>query len=103
MAIPDTREIAAEQRLLNEPLYQDARPKIIELIQGLQAAESPEQFMTVHREVLAEFGGRQEAVEETLQGAFPSSCDPRSRLARLAGTSSGLKSRSMKRGKRCVI
>src|SRR5215210_572220 len=66
MAIPESAEIAAEQRPLNEPLYQAVRSKMVELIQGLQAAGSPEQYMTVHREALVEFGGRQEAIRETL-------------------------------------
>lgn len=69
VSVPDQREIAAEERLLNEPLYQDLRPRVLELVERLQRATTTEEWVFLHRDLLIEFGARQDASDETLPRA----------------------------------
>lgn len=62
------KEIRAEEQLLNEQLYQEARPKIAGFIDRLQRARTAEDFFRLHLDVLKEFAARQIAVSETLPG-----------------------------------
>ena len=61
---PSTRKFAAEEQLLNEPTYKKARDKVVEFITRLQAAHSPEEYVELHRGVLAHFIAYQEAADE---------------------------------------
>jgi len=63
---PSPREFAAEERLLNEPIYKKARDKIVEFITRLQAARSPEDYVELHRSVLAHFIAYQETADEAV-------------------------------------
>ena len=69
MSVPDQRAIAAEQQLLNEPLYQDMQPRIVEFVDRLQRAAATEEWVYLHRDLLIEFGARQDAADETLPQA----------------------------------
>jgi hypothetical protein len=69
MSLPSQDELRAEERLLNEPLYQDLRPRIVSFIERLQCAATPKEWVDVHRELLIEFGARQDASDETLPRA----------------------------------
>jgi len=69
VTVPDQREIAAEERLLNEPLYQDLRPRVLEFVERLQHAATTEEWVYLHRDLLIEFGARQDASDETLPQA----------------------------------
>lgn len=69
VSVPNEREIAAEERLLNEPLYQDLRRPVLELVERLQRADSTEEWVFLHRDLLIEFGARQDAIDETLPKA----------------------------------
>lgn len=63
------KEIAAEERLLNEQLYQQARPTIVDLVSALQRAREPHDLFALHRRLLIEFAARQRATSETLPSA----------------------------------
>jgi hypothetical protein len=63
---PSAPEFAAEERLLNEPIYMKARDKIVEFIKQLQAARRPEDYVELHRSVLAHFIAYQETADEAL-------------------------------------
>ncbi len=63
---PSPREFAAEERLLNEPIYKKARDKIVGFITRLQAARSPEDYVELHRSVLAHFIAYQETADEAV-------------------------------------
>jgi hypothetical protein len=80
--IPDAAEIAAEQQLLNEELYQAAHAKVKGLIERLQTASSTEDFVNLHRNALAEFGARQDAFEEVLPRAKSDTAENIRELAR---------------------
>lgn len=64
--IPGGAELAAEQQLLNEELYHKAHAKVGTFIERLQGADTTEQYVELHREVLAEFGAWQDSSEEVL-------------------------------------
>ena len=61
---PSPEDFAAEQRLLNEPLYSKAGDKIVTFMTQLQAARTPEDYVELHRSVLANFIAYQETVQE---------------------------------------
>ena len=63
---PRGHEFAAEERLLNEPIYKKARDKIEEFITRLQAAQSPGDYVDLHRSVLAHFIAYQETAAEAV-------------------------------------
>jgi hypothetical protein len=69
LSIPDRREILAEERLLNEPLYQALRPRAVELIARLQTAAATAEWVDLHRDLLIEFGARQDAASDVLPAA----------------------------------
>ncbi len=69
MALPHQRELQAEEGLLNEPLYQDLRPRAVDFIERLHQAERPDQWFDLHRDLLIELGGRQAAIDATLPEA----------------------------------
>ena len=69
MSVPNQREIAAEEQLLNEPLYQNLRPRALELVERLQRASTAEDWVYLHRDLLIEFGARQDAIDDTLPDA----------------------------------
>ena len=62
------KEVRAEEQLLNEPLYQAERPRLVEYITQLQQGRTPQHFFDLHRSLLVEFGARQRANAETLPG-----------------------------------
>jgi hypothetical protein len=64
--VPGAAELAAEQQLLNEELYHRAHAKVKGFIERLQAADSAQEYVELHRTLLAEFGARQDASEEVL-------------------------------------
>jgi hypothetical protein len=63
---PHDHEIRAEERLLNEEMYRAAREPVVDLIDRLQRAETVEDKVMLHRELLIQFGARQDATDETL-------------------------------------
>lgn len=69
MSVPDQREIAAEEKLLNEPLYQNLRPRALEFVERLQRAATVEEWVYLHRDLLIEFGARKDAIDDTLPAA----------------------------------
>ncbi len=69
VSVPNQRELAAEEQLLNEPLYRDLRPRVLELVQRSQGASTVEEWVHLHRDLLIEFGARQDAIDETLPAA----------------------------------
>jgi hypothetical protein len=69
VSVPSQRELRAEEQLLNEPLYLDLRPRVVELVQRSQRARTPEEWVDLHRDLLIEFGARQDAADETLPAA----------------------------------
>jgi hypothetical protein len=69
VSVPHRGEIAAEERLLNEPFYQALRPRVLELVGRLQRATTTEEWVYLHRDLLIEFGARQDASGETLPRA----------------------------------
>jgi hypothetical protein len=69
VSVPDQREIAAEEKLLNEPLHQNLRPRALEFIERLQRAATVEEWVYLHRDLLIEFGARQDAIDDTLPAA----------------------------------
>jgi hypothetical protein len=77
---PSPGEFAAEERLLNEPIYKKARDKIVEFIKQLQAARKPEDYVALHRSVLAHFI----AYQETADDAIALRMEVRSRIRELA-------------------
>jgi hypothetical protein len=79
--VPDEQAIAAEQRLLTEPLYQKARPLVVKLVDRLQNASSPEDWFLLHRDLLVEFGGRQAAISDVFP---PAKEEARETIAKLA-------------------
>lgn len=66
---PRRREIEAEQRVLNEPLYQALRDPVLEFIDRLQRAATVDDWVYLHRDLLIEFGARQDAADQTLPEA----------------------------------
>jgi hypothetical protein len=64
---PNPHELAAEERLLNEPGHKKARDKIAEFVAALQAAKRPENYVELHRSVLAHFGAYQETGDELVE------------------------------------
>ncbi|HZS61070.1 MAG TPA: hypothetical protein VFA43_17475 [Gemmatimonadaceae bacterium] len=66
MSVPDEGAIAAEQQLLNEPLYQDLRPVVVGFADRLQRAAATEEWVSLHRDLLIEFGARQDAADQAL-------------------------------------
>jgi hypothetical protein len=66
MSVPNQRELAAEEQLLNERRYQDLRPSVIEFIKRLRHATATEEWVHLHRDLLIEFGSRQDAADEVL-------------------------------------
>ena len=67
--LPDPTELAAEEDLLREPLYQAARLEVLEFVDRLQCATSVEEFVLLHRDLLIQFGARQDAAGEVLPAA----------------------------------
>lgn len=65
-AFAPPKEAKAEERLLNEELYQAERPRLVGHIADLQRARTPEDYFRLHRKVLIEFAARQQAAAETL-------------------------------------
>lgn len=78
---PSARELAAEERLLNEPIYKKARDKIVGFIARLQEARSPEAYVELHRSLLANFIAYQETADEALTQRM----ETRFRIRELAG------------------
>jgi hypothetical protein len=83
MGVPPRREIEAEERLLREPLYNDLRPKVVALVTRLQRAETVEDWVQLHRDLLIEFGGRQDAADEAIPAAKQKVAAEIAELARL--------------------
>jgi hypothetical protein len=81
LAVPDQQAIAAEQQLLNEPSYQGERDKVVAFVKRLQRARNAEDFVYLHRDVLIEFGARQDAADEVLPQAR---ANTRAEIAELA-------------------
>jgi hypothetical protein len=77
---PNSRELAAEERLLNEPGHRKARDKIAEFITALRAARRPKEYVELHRSVLAHFG----AYQETGDKAVETRMELRARIRELA-------------------
>src|SRR6266540_7138812 len=61
---PSPSALAAEERLLNEPTYMKARDKIVDFIARLQTARKAEDYVELHRSVLAHFIAYQETADE---------------------------------------
>ncbi len=64
---PNPRELAAEERLLKEPGHRKARDKIADFIAALRAAKRPQEYVELHRSVLAHFGAYQETGDELVE------------------------------------
>jgi hypothetical protein len=87
---PSGGEFAAEERLLNEPIYKKARDKIVEFIKQLQAARKPEDYVALHRSVLTHFIAYQEAADDAMSPSRRSSSTPASAaLARACSSIAG--------------
>jgi len=69
MSVPDEHELRAEEQLLNEPFYRDLRPRVRDLIERSRRAGTPDEWVYLHRDLLIEFGARQDAADETLPKA----------------------------------
>jgi hypothetical protein len=82
MAVPSARELREEEQLLNEPLYQQRRPRMLEFVVRLQQAKSTEDWVYLHRDLLIEFGARQQAAEEALPEAKSKIANEMRELAR---------------------
>jgi hypothetical protein len=66
VSLPPPHVLKAEEQLLNDPLYQELRPTIIGFIERLQLASTAEEWFDLHRDLLVEFGARQDAADEAL-------------------------------------
>jgi hypothetical protein len=69
VSVPRPHELAAEEQLLNEPIYRDLRSRVTPLVDRSQQARTAEEWVHLHRDLLVEFGGRQDASDETLPAA----------------------------------
>jgi hypothetical protein len=76
-------ELAAEEKLLNEPLYQALRPKAVEFITRLRAATTTEEWVLLHQDLLVEFGARQDAAHEVIPAAKGEVAQEIARLAKM--------------------
>jgi hypothetical protein len=63
-------------------MYQEAHAKVKGFIERLQAADSPQDYVDLHRNALAEFGARQDASEEVLPKIKTETADRIRELAR---------------------
>jgi hypothetical protein len=82
MSLPNRDDLRAEERLLNEPLYRDLRPQAVEFIERVQRAATPADWVSLHRDVLIQFGARQDATDETLPQAKAQAAKEVGELAR---------------------
>jgi hypothetical protein len=82
VSLPPKRVLQAEERLLNEELYQALRPRIIEFVERLQRAATTQEWVYLHRDLLIEFGARQEAIDELLPTAKSETATEMRELAR---------------------
>lgn len=78
---PRAREFAAEERLLNDPIYRKAHEKIVEFIVRLQEARRPADYVALHRSLLANLI----AYQETADDAIAQRMEIRRRIRALAG------------------
>ena len=69
VSVPNPDQLRAEEQLLNEPLYRALRPRVREVVERLQRASAPEEWVYLHRDLLIEFGARQDAIDDTLPAA----------------------------------
>ena len=78
---PRATELPAEERLLNEPTYKGARDKIVAFVTRLQEASAAEDYVELHRSLLANFIAYQETADEALTQRM----ETRRRIRELAG------------------
>lgn len=61
---PSIKEIDREQRLINDPVWQAARPELLALVRGYQASTTASAMMTVQLNLIASVRARQQRIKE---------------------------------------
>jgi hypothetical protein len=62
--MPSRKWMEAEERIFNDPLYQDAQPRFVGWIEQLQRAKTADDLNDLQYEMVIEFGARQDAVQD---------------------------------------
>jgi hypothetical protein len=62
--VADKKDIARELAILNDPVYRSAAPNVTKWLRSLRQAKTAADYFALHRQLLVEFGARQDVADE---------------------------------------